>query len=290
MAALRIGSCSWNYPSWAGIVYSSQDPADFLSEYARSFDYVEIDRWFWSLGKRGVGLPKRSDADAYSGSTPADFRFSIKCPDSLTLTHHRARAGGAAEPNPSFLDPGLFARFLEALGGLVAKTSLFIFQFEYLNKDKMPSKEAFMDRLGAFVSKLPSGLPYAVELRNPRWIGAAFPRELASLGVAPALLQGYWMDDVAELLSQGPAAFPGDALCLRLHGRDREGMESRAGEDWSRVVRAMDEELARLAAPLRELLSAGKRVYVNVNNHYEGCAPITIAKLRALLSPGDAHA
>jgi uncharacterized protein YecE (DUF72 family) len=29
------------------------------------------------------------------------------------------------------------------------------------------------------------------------------------------------------------------------------------------------------------LLGGGKRVYLNVNNHYEGSAPLTIEKIRA---------
>lgn len=44
-----------------------------------------------------------------------------------------------------------------------------------------------------------------------------------------------------------------------------------------------DDELAGVAGIARDLLAAGTRVYINVNNHYEGSAPLTIARLRRLL-------
>ena len=98
------------------------------------------------------------------------------------------------------------------------------------------------------------------------------------------LLQGYWMDDVgATLDSHGPRL--GRRLCIRLHGEDREGMEERTGEDWSRVVRPKDAELERIIAFLKKLANEGMETYLNINNHYEGSAPLTIEKVRALLAP-----
>jgi uncharacterized protein YecE (DUF72 family) len=50
---LRIGACSWKYDSWKGLVYDQDKnyaAADYLTDYARSFNTVEIDQWFWSLG------------------------------------------------------------------------------------------------------------------------------------------------------------------------------------------------------------------------------------------------
>jgi hypothetical protein len=61
---------------------------------------------------------------------------------------------------------------VESLPALVPKVGHFIFQFEYLNKEKMPSRHEFVEQLAAFLGRLPGDLPYAVEIRNPRWIGA----------------------------------------------------------------------------------------------------------------------
>ncbi len=44
-----------------------------------------------------------------------------------------------------------------------------------------------------------------------------------------------------------------------------------------------DQELAAIADMVGDLLTAGVDVYLSVNNHYEGSAPLTIQRIRGLL-------
>lgn len=282
---LYIGTCSWKYPSWDGLVYSKREPASYLEEYARRYQSVEVDQWFWSLGKSGAALPHRETVAEYDTATPPGFRFTVKCPNAITLTHHRGKKGEPLELNPRFLDQDFFMRFIESLAPLVPKVGLFIFQFEYLNKDKMPSRQAFTEQLAAFLDRLPGDLPYAVEIRNPRWIDASWFELLRGHGAAPVLLQGYWMDDVAKTIDANLDRI-GDTLCVRLHGEDREGMEERSGEDWSRIIRPKDEELERISYSIKRAFGRGATVYLNINNHYEGSAPLTIGKVLRMLDGG----
>lgn len=286
MAEIRLGTCSWKYPSWEGLVYSSREPADFLAEYARAYDAVEVDQWFWSLGKSGAALPRPETVAEYDAATPADFRFTVKCPNAITLTHRYARKGEPLLENALFLDIDFFHRFVEALDPIMPKLGLFIFQFEYLNKDKMASKTRFLDLLAAFMDKLPADLPYAFEIRNPRWLDGAWFGLLKEKKAAPALLQGYWMEDIERTISSYGQLI-GDAFCVRLHGEDREGMEEKTGADWSRVARPKDEELERIVPAIKRLAGYGKKAFVNANNHYEGSAPITLGKISALLEKKD---
>lgn len=281
-----IGTCSWKYPSWEGLVYSSREPANYLEEYARAFDTVEVDQWFWSLGGSGLAMPRRETVAEYDAATPAGFRFTVKCPNALTMTHHRGPKD-RARPNESFLAPSVFLRFLEALAPLVPKVGLFMFQFEYLNRDKMSGRPEFLERLGTFLEALPADLPYGVEIRNPRWIDSSWFGFLRGAGAAPVLLQGYWMGDLAALLDEHGASI-GRTACVRLHGEDREGMEEKTGEDWSRVVRPKDDELRRISYSIKRAFGPGGKLFVNVNNHYEGSAPITIRKLRGLFDEAGA--
>lgn len=281
---LRTGTCSWKYPSWQGLVYSCREPENYLREYAAKYSTVEVDQWFWSLGKTGVALPKRETVAEYEQVTPEDFRFTVKCPNALTLTHHHSKNGDPSQANPRFLDEEFFNSFLESVAALVPKIGLFIFQFEYLNRDKMESRHAFMDKLGSFLERLPADLPYAVEIRNPKWIDVQWFDLLRAHAVAPVLLQGYWMDDVAKTIDTHEGCI-GDALCIRLHGEDREGMEERTGADWSQIVRPKDQELVAIMGSANRLLSNDRKVFLNVNNHYEGSAPLTIEKIRRLANP-----
>ena len=57
---LRMGTCSWKYDFWKGLVYDPDKryrPDDYLADYAKYFNTVEIDQWFWSLFPTGVRLP-----------------------------------------------------------------------------------------------------------------------------------------------------------------------------------------------------------------------------------------
>jgi len=279
---IHIGTCSWKYPSWEGLVYSSREPVNFLAEYAQKYKSVEVDQWFWSLGKSGAGLPKKETVAEYSLATPSDFRFTIKCPNALTLTHLPAKKGEPLQPNAYFLDPEFFNKFLDTMDVLVPKVGLFIFQFGYLNQQMRPSKTAFFEELAAFIQKLPVGFPYALEIRNPKWVDQAWFDLLSTTRVSPVLLQGYWMDDVAKTIDTYLSNLT-DSLCIRLHGEDREGMEERSGEDWSQIVRSKDDEIKRIMKSVRSLQGQVKQIYLNINNHYEGSAPRTIQKIEPLL-------
>ena len=279
MNNVYLGSCSWKYPSWEGLVYSSRSPGNFLEEYSRKYRTVEIDQWFWSLGKASYGLPNRNLVAEYDAATPSYFKFTIKCPN--TITSSLAYRGGT-QPNQWFLHPEVFTQFFDRIEPLVPKLGLLMFQFEYLNKDKMDSRKQFLDRLDTFFSALPKGLPYAVELRNPRWIDSSWFSYLQGQHVAPVLLQGYWMDDITATLQRYGDQL-GDRACIRLHGDDRKGIEQATGEDWSRIVTSRDDELSLLAPLIAKVAKEGTTLYINVNNHYEGSSPLTISKLEKLL-------
>ena len=62
-STVRIGTCSWKYDAWRGLVYS-QNPENYLQEYAKRYDCVEVDQWFWSLyGPDREGIEERTGKD-----------------------------------------------------------------------------------------------------------------------------------------------------------------------------------------------------------------------------------
>ena len=136
---LRVGTCSWKYDSWKGIIYPDNDDINYLQEYSKHYNTVEIDQWFWSLfSNKKVLLPKDTDIKAYTKSVPDNFKFSIKIPNSITLTHFYNRDKTAPlKKNPHFFNPDLFDSFLTTLKPMKKKLGPLMFQFEYLNKQKM---------------------------------------------------------------------------------------------------------------------------------------------------------
>ena len=78
MARARIGCTGWSYPDWVGPFYAPGTPAsEWLTAYARAFDFVEVDSSFYAA-------PPRERVEAWARATPPGFTFSLKLPKSLT--------------------------------------------------------------------------------------------------------------------------------------------------------------------------------------------------------------
>jgi hypothetical protein len=62
-----------------------------------------------------------------------------------------------------------------------------------------------------------------------------------------------------------------------------QGIEKRTGGLWNDIVDPKDDGLEATASIVKENTRAGLTTIVNVNNHYEGCAPLTIQRLLRVL-------
>ncbi len=273
---LHIGTCSWKYPSWKGLVYSKAKPKNFLEEYSAKYSTVEVDQWFWSLFGDSVVLPKKSVVEEYAASVPDSFKFGIKVPNSIMLTHHYKKGSrGPLIPNEHFLSVDLMKRFLESIEPLHSKLGPLMFQFGYLNKQKMRDQSEFLDRFGEFVGNLPKGLLYAVETRNPNYLNDRYFKFLDSFDLVHVFVQGYYMPSIFEIFAKYKALVR-SAIVIRLHGPDRTGIEEVTGKKWDEIVQPMDDDISRLDNMLSELEA---NVFIFVNNHFEGSAPRTISKI-----------
>lgn len=285
---VRIGSCSWKFPSWNGLVYDSNSHARFLAQYAGHYETVEIDQWFWSLfGERSIAMPKIETVAEYLADTPDSFTFSIKAPNSITLTHYysRGRQKEQLTPNPWFLDRDLFLRFLEAVQPLQERTVSVMLQFEYLNKRKIASPAEFIQRLDAFLSSLgPAAETWniGVEPRNPQFLDDRYFRTLASHRAHHVFTHGYFMPAAYSVFAEYGHLLT-DRTVIRLLGADRKSIEKECGKRWNERIRAKPDDLTHIAEMIYELQTRAIDTTVNVNNHYEGSAPLTIGVLQEKL-------
>jgi uncharacterized protein YecE (DUF72 family) len=286
MARLRMGTCSWKFPSWHGLVYSKPRGIDYLREYAQRYDTVEIDQWFWSrFGPGEVSLPDPADVAAYRAAVPDGFTFTVKGPNSVTLTHlYKKEDDDPLVVNPSFLSASLMSTFLQLLVPLRDALGPIMFQFEYLNRKKMSSQDSFQKQFTVFARQLPQGYTYGVEVRNSKYLNDAYFRFLGGNGLIPVLLQGYWMPPVWEVYAEHrERILSHKTAVIRLLGPDREGIEELTGKRWDGLVAPKDRELPRVVDIVHDLMNEGIDVYINVNNHYEGSAPLTVERIRELM-------
>jgi len=268
------------------LVYSQAKGINYLAEYALKYNSVEIDQWFWSLFKEGqVVLPDQNTAREYAESVPRDFIFTIKVPNSITLTHfYKKNRGDPLIRNPHFLSTELFYQFLESIEPLQGRLGPLMLQFEYLNKLKMESLSAFSFALENFFKTIPKNYTYGIEIRNPNYLQPTYFKFLQKHNICCVFLQGYFMPDIAPVYNKYKEYIAGCSV-IRLHGPHREDIEKQADNRWDKIIIARDQELADVVNMVNSILSRGIDVFLNVNNHYEGSSPLTIERIQRLL-PG----
>ncbi len=69
-------------------------------------------------------------------------------------------------------------------------------------------------------------------------------------------------------------------VVIRLHGPDRKGIKKMANENWNQIYINRDTELKSIIEMIKELQNNEVDLFVNVNNHFEGSAPLTIEKIK----------
>jgi uncharacterized protein YecE (DUF72 family) len=279
---LYLGTSSWYFPGWAGIVYDraaseARVSREGLKAYAQHplLKSVSIDRAFYQT-------LSTADYLRYASQVPVHFRFTVKAWRGIT----DPQMEGAH--NPLFLDAD-YAReavlrpFLE---GAAEKAGVWVMQFSpELPRRARLSPSAFAQRLGAFLHALQSPIPVAVELRDAELLTPDYFAALKGAGavhgvnVHPRVHQdGLSVIEQVKRIGERP-----EPLVIRWMLHAGYAYEE-ARERYAPFDRLVDEDPATRAAVARlaqRALAAGGRVYVIANNKAEGSAPLTLFKLAA---------
>lgn len=289
-----IGTSSWKYPGWRGLLY---DPAryewrgkfaenrfkrDCLAEYAEVFKTVCVDAAYYTF-------PTRPSLEGLAAQAPEDFRFGFKVTDAITLKKfpNLERFGATAgKPNENFLNADLFGRaFLTPCEAIRPNVGLLMFEFSRFWPADYPHGRAFVADLDRFLGQLPSGWPYAVELRNRNWLQPAYFDCLAKHRVAHVFNSWNAMPPVGEQMALAGSRTNPDLVAARFllkPGRTYE-QAVKAFEPYDRLKEEYPEARAAGRALIAEGQAAGpkRQTFVFVNNRLEGNALGTIAALLA---------
>ena len=103
-----------------------------------------------------------------------------------------------------------------------------MFQFEYLNKEKMSGLSEFIEHFEAFIQLIDSKYLYGVELRNPNYLKKPFFEFLNRNNLAMVFLQGYYMPPIVTVFKDFKDLIK-DTVVIRLHGPDRSEIEEKTG-------------------------------------------------------------
>jgi uncharacterized protein YecE (DUF72 family) len=295
-----LGTSSWSFPGWQGIVYGdaygeSTLAREGLAAYSQHpvLRAVGIDRSFYQP------LPP-SEFARYARQVPPGFRFLVKAPALITDAFVRGERGAPTQPNPHFLDvPAATEQFvIPALEGLAERAGPLVFQLSPLPRPMITGEagQATIERLGAFLSALPRAVGpytplYAVELRNPELLTPRFIRMLRECGARLTI----------GVLASMPAAARQSAALRALDALPDEGDDWRlkgplvvrwnlhsglryddAKSRYAPFDRLLDPDITTrgaLAHLVHVALKSGQPSFIIANNKAEGSAPLTLIEL-----------
>ncbi|HEY1103404.1 MAG TPA: DUF72 domain-containing protein [Burkholderiaceae bacterium] len=290
-ARLRLGTSSWTYPGWAGLVWDGEYADATLSRHGLVaygahplLRTVCIDRSFY--------CPLTAAQYArYAAQVPEHFRFVVKAPGSVTDALVRGEDGRGMQANPLFLNPALAVQdfVLPALEGLGARTGALVFQLSPLPPAWLQDPAALFDALRALLRALPP-MPetapdavVAVEVRDAALLTPALAAVLREGGATCCLGLHAKMPAIAEQLPLLRALWPGPLVCRwnlnPLHGAYGYEDAQRLYSPYDRIVDVDEATRSTLARVIRATVDAGHNAFVTISNKAEGCAPLSAAGL-----------
>ncbi len=298
---LYLGTSSWNFPGWAGMVWDGRYSDGELSRQGLpAYSHhpllraVSLDRSFY----RPLSAEQYA---AHAAQVPADFRFVVKGPSLVCSAQLRAPGGRGMTPNPDFLSPEqAIENFVQpALAGLGDKLGVLVFQISPLPRQLLADIPSLIERIGAMLSALPRLAPtapeaiVALEVRDAAFLSAQHAPLLARALKAARQASGNPLTYCLGLHASMPliqhqlpllrALWPGPLVCRwNLHRRHGAHGYEEAKAQYAPFDRILDpdpETHAQLARVITGTCGAGYPAFITINNKAEGSAPLSVAEL-----------
>ena len=285
-AGAYVGTSSWKYPGWCGLVYDKQryltrgkfSEAKFnrtcLAENAETYRTVCVDAGYYQF-------PTESYLAGLCAQVPDGFKFAFKVTDEVTIKKFPGLPrfglrGGTM--NVDFLNAALFReRFLRACEPFREKIGPLLFEFSSFHAHEFEHGREFAASLDEFLGALPKGWEYGVEIRNKAWLQPEYFAMLRSHGVAHVFNNWSRMPSVAEQLAldgSETAEFSA-ARFLLTPGRTYEAAVT-TFQPYRAILEPDGEARSAAERILQQAMQRKRRGYIYVNNRLEGCAPLTI--------------
>lgn len=140
-----IGCTGWSMKEWVGKVYPpGTKTKEYLQHYSKQFNTIELNTTHYRT-------PDKATIQKWKTQSEDDFKF---CPKLLqTISHSRDLGTGT----------GQLLEFCDAIQGLEEKLGCSFMQLPpYFSNDRLKILEAFL-------KKMPSHIPLALELRHQSW-------------------------------------------------------------------------------------------------------------------------
>jgi uncharacterized protein YecE (DUF72 family) len=284
---ILFGGSSWKYPGWKGIIYNRNYKSkksfneQCLAEYSELFSTVCADFALYDF-------PDQKQMKLIHDSTTETFRVSLKVTDRITIKRYPSlpRFGVlAGTENPDFLNVALFEdAFLKPLEELKKKRGAIIFEFSTFHSGSGITYEKYVDLIDSFLSRLPKGYEYSIELRNSEFLTEEYLKMLASHGVAHVLNNWTRMPPIIDQIKIAgvlTSSFSVARALLRPGRKYEDAVE--LFQPYDKVKEENPELRMGLVESVHRCIAEGRTLYAYVNNRAEGNSPKTIEGILDML-------
>lgn len=282
---LYLGTSSWSFPGWHHLVYNHEYKANQLAShglqaYAQHplFRSVGIDRSYY----RPLN---QQELAAYADVVPEHFRFLSKAHEACTVAIfplHPRYGRQRGQKNPYYLDPDYAKHVvIEPIqNGLKHKAGPILFQFSPQDLDLVGGGRQLVKRLRQFLTALPSGPLYAVELRNASLLTTDYMNVLADSGVCHCI-NVYPDMPPPTIQYQRVQGETMPALVMRwmLHPAYSYEQAQTRYAPFHQLVDEDPKSRQQLAQLCVQAMEQNKPSYVIVNNKAEGSSPRSLELL-----------
>lgn len=286
--ALRLGTSSWTFPGWNGLVYDRAVRSGVLAEHGLAaycqhplFRTVGLDRTFYK--PEPASLYRR-----YASVVPADFRFLVKAAEDCTLARYPdiARYGKrAGTHNDRFLDAAWATDHVVGpwAEGLRDNAGPLLFQLPPQNPGEFGGPQRFAEKVHRFLEDLPApplmGF-YALEVRNPELLTSALGAALRHHGAVPGLVLHPRMPDLRTQWARLRMAREGPVVVRWMLQRGLDYETARKRFTPFDALAAPDSGTRSVLARLARAMDAAQRpTWIIVNNKAEGSSPKSVRAL-----------
>jgi uncharacterized protein YecE (DUF72 family) len=255
-----VGTCGFSYKDWIGPFYPERiKPAAMLPFYAERFPAVEIDSSYY-------GIPTAKTFASMTARTPADFRFAVKLPG--TLTHLPVEENAAVSDDARV--------FRENLQPMFESGKLAAVLMQFPNAFKPGARTEAYAR--ALRGALPD-LPLVAEFRNREWQRSQTLALLAELAIAWCNVD----EPQFEGLLRPSSDVVGELGYVRFHGRNYEKWWRHERQEERYDYLYTPEELVPWTERVAEMASQTRQTLAFFNNHRFGQAAKNAGMLAKML-------
>ncbi len=238
----RTGCSGWSYDFWKGKIYDySESPSNYLRDYARIFDTVEIDSTFYAA-------QNSETVEKWASSVPESFLFSPKMPRKIT---HESRLERCEDD---------LAYFMKNISLLNNRLGTVLIQLP----PDFPINTGVLEN---FIELLPNNIKYAIEFRHPSWFIDEVYGILRKSGITMV-----W--SVLDYIKT-PEIKTTENLYVRFLGN-----KSLEKKDLGEIRINRHREIEQWIGKIKKQDSGQGTVFIYANNHYEGLSPDTIKFIR----------